>query len=185
MLEQCCNHSKQCRDNIATLCCAKNRRCESSRVISPLRYEDGDGDENLRRRCFKKWYRGYSNSGLLFYCFFWRFRCRRRRRILRTSSNQNAGDDHENVTQKMNSCSFLVQFVKCWQFFLELNFKRLYRSSVRCLVFASSNKTWNWPFSRRNRAVFKKRDAFAELLFSGLANLNLLPFLPLSLTSPS
>ena len=36
MLEQCCNHSKQCRNNVATLCCAKNRRCESSRVTSPL-----------------------------------------------------------------------------------------------------------------------------------------------------
>ena len=36
MLEQCCNHSKQCRNNAATLCCAENRRCESSRVTSPL-----------------------------------------------------------------------------------------------------------------------------------------------------
>ena len=36
MLEQCCSHSKQCRNNVATLCCAKNRRCESSRVTSPL-----------------------------------------------------------------------------------------------------------------------------------------------------
>ena len=36
MLEQCCNHSKQCRNNVATLCCAKNRHCESSRVTSPL-----------------------------------------------------------------------------------------------------------------------------------------------------
>ena len=37
MLEQCCNHSKQCRNNVATLCCAKNRCCESSRVTSPLK----------------------------------------------------------------------------------------------------------------------------------------------------
>ena len=36
MLEQCWNYSKQCRNNVATLCCAKNRRCESSRVTSPL-----------------------------------------------------------------------------------------------------------------------------------------------------
>ena len=36
MLEQCCNHSKQCGNNVATLCCPKNRRCESSRVTSPL-----------------------------------------------------------------------------------------------------------------------------------------------------
>ena len=35
MLEQCCNHSKQCRNNVATLCCVKNRRCESSRVTLP------------------------------------------------------------------------------------------------------------------------------------------------------
>ena len=34
MLGQCCNHSKQCRNNVATLCYAKNRRCESSRVTS-------------------------------------------------------------------------------------------------------------------------------------------------------
>ena len=35
MLEQCGHYSKQCRNNIATLCCAKNRLCESSRVTSP------------------------------------------------------------------------------------------------------------------------------------------------------
>ena len=27
MLEQCCNYSKQCRDNVATLCCAKIVSC--------------------------------------------------------------------------------------------------------------------------------------------------------------
>ena len=32
MLKQCCNHSKQYRNNVATLYCAKNRRCELSRV---------------------------------------------------------------------------------------------------------------------------------------------------------
>ena len=36
MLEQCWNHSKQCRNNVVTLCCANNRRCESSRVTSPV-----------------------------------------------------------------------------------------------------------------------------------------------------
>ena len=34
-VEQCCTYSQQCRNNVATLCCAKNRRCESSRVTSP------------------------------------------------------------------------------------------------------------------------------------------------------
>ena len=36
MLEQYCNYSKQCRSNVAALHCAKTRRCESSRVTSPL-----------------------------------------------------------------------------------------------------------------------------------------------------
>ena len=36
MLEQCCSHSKQFRNNVVMLCCAKNRRCEPSRVTSPL-----------------------------------------------------------------------------------------------------------------------------------------------------
>ena len=36
-LEQCCNHSKQCRNNVVMPSCAKNRRCESSRVTSPYR----------------------------------------------------------------------------------------------------------------------------------------------------
>ena len=34
MLEQCCNHSKQCRNNAVMLSCAKIRCCESSRVTS-------------------------------------------------------------------------------------------------------------------------------------------------------
>ena len=32
MLEQCWKYSKQCRNNVAKLCCAKNRRCKSSLV---------------------------------------------------------------------------------------------------------------------------------------------------------
>ena len=35
LLEQCCNYAKQCRNNVATLCCAQNPRCESSPVTSP------------------------------------------------------------------------------------------------------------------------------------------------------
>ena len=37
MLEQFCNYSEQCRNNVATRCCSKNRRCESSLVTSPLK----------------------------------------------------------------------------------------------------------------------------------------------------
>ena len=36
MLEQCCNHLNQCRDNVAKQWCARNRCCESSGVASPL-----------------------------------------------------------------------------------------------------------------------------------------------------
>ena len=40
ILEQCCNHSKQCGNNDATMCGAKSRLCESSRVTSPLVLHD-------------------------------------------------------------------------------------------------------------------------------------------------
>ena len=33
---QRCNHAEQSRNNVATLCCAKNRRCESSRETLPV-----------------------------------------------------------------------------------------------------------------------------------------------------
>ena len=32
VFEQCCNHTKQCRNNAATLCCAKNK--SSLRIVS-------------------------------------------------------------------------------------------------------------------------------------------------------
>ena len=32
MLEQCCNHSKQCRNNVEMMYCIENRRCKSSCV---------------------------------------------------------------------------------------------------------------------------------------------------------
>ena len=34
-LEQYCSYSKQCNNNVVTLCCAKNDRCESSQVTTP------------------------------------------------------------------------------------------------------------------------------------------------------
>ena len=45
MLDQCSNHSKQCRNNVGTLCCAKSRRRESSRVTSLLRSTDAMAEE--------------------------------------------------------------------------------------------------------------------------------------------
>ena len=50
--------------------------------------------------------------------------------------------------QTLSHLFHLVQFIKCWQFSLELNSKRLYRCSgkekeSRCLVFTSFHKTWN------------------------------------------
>ena len=36
MLEKCCNHSKQCRNNVEMMCCIKNSRCKSACVTSPV-----------------------------------------------------------------------------------------------------------------------------------------------------
>ena len=58
MLEQCCNHSKQCRSNVAKLSCAKNRRCESSRVTTPL-----SSHENSSARASRFWYISLMSTG--------------------------------------------------------------------------------------------------------------------------
>ena len=40
MLEQCCNHSKQCRNNAVMLCCAKNRCCELCNITLKVMLRD-------------------------------------------------------------------------------------------------------------------------------------------------
>ena len=100
-LQHCFEWLQQC-SNIATLGCAKNCRCESSRVTSPLSNSDGDGYENVTSISFL-------------------------------------------MVRPLSRLFHLVQFIKCWQFSLELNSRRLYQSSEKekarlCLVFTSSTK---------------------------------------------
>ena len=96
------------------------------------------------------------------------------------------------LLQTLSRLFYLVQFVKCWQFFLELNSKRLYRSSEkeesRCLVYTSSTKRSIRHFhvvvvQWRQRNVQK---SVMHVQSCCLANRNLLlSFMPFSLTSPS
>ena len=92
------------------------------------------------------------------------------------------------LLQTLQRVFHLVQFVKCWRIFLELNSKSLYQSSEkgkesRCLVFTSSTKreirqSHVVVVQRRQRKVHKvKRDARAELLFCQSKPIVLLPFL--------
>ena len=88
------------------------------------------------------------------------------------------------LLQPLQRVFHLVQFVICWQLFLELNSKKLYRSSrkkgSRCLVFTSSTKH-EVKLSRAltGKICTKKSDArccFANLnliLFFYLVNCNL------------
>ena len=69
--------------------------------------------------------------------------------------SNNDGDGYENVTFKNVTRAYSISFiVKCWQFFLELNFKGLYKSSgkekeSRWLVLMSSTKheIGHWGFT--------------------------------------
>ena len=72
------------------------------------------------------------------YCFFWRSCCRRRRSFVRSLLGNNDGDGNEKATliksevallETLSRLFHLVQFIKCWQLFKELNSKRLYQSS--------------------------------------------------------
>ena len=49
VLEQCCNYSKQCRNNIAMLCWANNRCGESSRVTIPLKLGKNSGERRIKQ----------------------------------------------------------------------------------------------------------------------------------------
>ena len=103
-------------------------------------------------------------------------------------SRDNDGDGYENVTKKWIRLFQLVQFVKCWQFFLELNSIRLYQSSgkekeSRCLVFTSSTKRQIRHFhvvvvQRRQRSVLKS-------VMHLFCQSKPIAFLPFSLPSPS
>ena len=92
------------------------------------------------------------------------------------------------LLQTLQRVFHLLQFVKCWRIFLELNSKSLYQSSEkgkesRCLVFTSSTKreigqSHVVVVQRRQRKVHKvKRDARAELLFCQSKPIAFLPFL--------
>ena len=54
LLRHCFEWLQHC-SNIATLCCAKNRRCESSRVTSPSSNDDIGGNENGRKAIALNW----------------------------------------------------------------------------------------------------------------------------------
>ena len=96
------------------------------------------------------------------------------------------------LLQTLSRLLHLVYFVKCWQMFLELNYKGLYQSSGKekqscCLAFPSSTKREFRHFhvvvvQRRQRNVQKSVMHVQSCCF---ANLNLLLFLPSSLPSPS
>ena len=87
------------------------------------------------------------------------------------------------LLQTLSRLFHLVQFVKCWQFVLELNSKRLYQSSgkekeSRCIEFVSSTKREIRHFhvvvvQWRRRNVQKSAMHVQNCYF---ANLNLLPF---------
>ena len=93
------------------------------------------------------------------------------------------------LLQTLSPLFQLIQFVKCWHVFLDLNSKRLYQSSgkekeSRCLLFTSSTKREIRYFHivvvhRRQR---NKRDASAKLLF---CQSKPIAFLLFSLPSPS
>ena len=78
----------------------------------------------------------------------------------------------------------LVQFVKCWQIFLELNsktaskFRKRKRKSLFCVHVL--DKAWNYAFSRCSRAATakKKKSAVMHEQSCCFINLNLLLFCP-------
>ena len=71
LLRHCFEWFQHC-SNIATLCCAKNRGCESSRVTSPSSNDDVGGNENGRKAIALNW---QHNNVAHAAGFFWKFLC--------------------------------------------------------------------------------------------------------------
>ena len=112
--------------------------------------------------------------------------------VLESLSNNDL-DGHENaLLQTLSRLLHLVHFVKCWQFFLELNSKRLSQClgkeiESRCPVFTSLKKREIGSFTSQScsdgklKKGTKKRDARAQLLFCQSKPVAFVTFL---LTSP-
>ena len=79
------------------------------------------------------------------------------------------------LLQTLSHVFHLAQFVKCLQIFVELNSKRLYRSS------GNEKKSRRLGSCSDGKKMYKKRDARAELLFRQSKPI---AFLPFSMTSP-
>ena len=107
--------------------------------------------------------------------------------LLGTLSNDNDDDSAENVTKKMNLCSFKLSQVYMdplnmpsagnfsWSWILKILFKFKNRKENSSSYVHVLHKTSNQEVSRRSRAVdvkekscTKKHDALAELLFWSL-----------------
>ena len=137
MLEQCGNYSKQCGNNVATLCCAKTRCCESSRVISSYRQQ-----RRWRRRLRKrhvnaeKGIRAASN-------FIALIPSRSIRQMLAIFLELNSEGLHQSSGKEKESCCLV---------FPSSSKREISHFHV---VFVQ----------RRQRNVQKKRDARAKLLF--------------------
>ena len=93
------------------------------------------------------------------------------------------------LLQTLSHLFHLVKFVRCWQFLLELNSKRLYRSSGKekeslCLVFTSSSKreiryfhiVCSRAVTAHAESLFCQSKPIAFLLFSLMSPLSLLTF---------
>ena len=94
------------------------------------------------------------------------------------------------LLQNLSHLFYLVQFIKCWPFFLELNYKRPYgvqQKKNKVVLCSHSPQNVKLGILCCSRVVMakkftKKHDARAELLF---CQSKLITFLPFSLMSPS
>ena len=84
--------------------------------------------------------------------------------------------------QTLSPLFHLVQFVKCWQFILELKFRKRKPKSLFCIHVL--HKAWNSAFSLRSRTVTKNAWCTCKVDVC-FASLEPIPFLLFSLTAQS
>ena len=154
LLRHCFDWLQHC-SNIATLCCAKNRRCESSRVTSPL------SNRTIWENREMVWQDAESISQ-------WRFHRRRRCRIVRSLISTDKGNVKREQQKSNRLRSAKQRLCTCITLFCTLHD---YDVKLPNFTFCGGgeHKTWNLAVSRRSRVVTakkctKKCDARAKLL---------------------
>ena len=160
MLEQCCNHWKQCRNNVATLCCTKNRRCVDTKGwaglvpeasvfptaisvsgLKLLSYEHFSPVTGMKARWNLGWHRFVTYACCIFHII---------------SISFNYSDTTLRVTKAMIGAKVIILVFRHFCFISQISRRN---SSTGLLALSSRNPGWKFPYEPKAKLFPQTRSA--------------------------